>query len=228
MNLESQVAKNTKEFITNNNKRGMATVRVCGEEHNATADNGSATLFLVADNDLCYISDYKFKLIFNGGSDDAWENMPVSTPVVWGTRTWNSVQAFMMKYPIGSAIDVDGYKGCQCVDYANAFWIGQVNRQISCGGDNARGIWQRAREYNAGSEFDLSTAWEFIQPGDWIVWGGGEYGHIGMAVATPDGDTVKIWDQNGQNGTPWPMGGKSLAASEKNNTDFLGYFRYHW
>lgn len=228
MDIESQVARNTRENITANNKRGSAVVRVCGEEHSASADNGTACIYLTADNDLCFISDYKFKIVFNNGDENAWQNMPVPTTVLRGTGLWKSYQEFQRQYPIGSALDADGAYGCQCVDYANAFWLGQVGRAINCGGKNARGIWEVARDYNAGSEFGYGEVWEDILPGDWVVWGGSEYGHIAMAVASPSGDTLKVWNQNGYNGTPWPAGGKTLSEDERSKDWFLGYFRFEY
>lgn len=226
MNIQTQVAKNAREFITNNNKRGATIARICGEEHSAIAEHGTANIWLTCDNDLCYISDYKFKIIFNGGSSTAWENIPVGTKWITGYNTWPNVDAFKTAYPLGSALNVDGKFGCQCVDYANAFWVGMVGRQISCGGANARGIWENARSYNAGTEFETGTNWSSIKPGDWVVWGNSEYGHIAMAVASPSGTQLQVWEQNGANGTPWPEGGKTLAASTLKQEGFLGYFRY--
>lgn len=229
MDLFAQVAENTKIANTNQNKRGATIARVCGEEHDAKADNGTANIFLVADNDLEYISDYKFKLIFNAGDVNAWQNMPLPTPWVTGCKTWSSYQQFQQAYPIGSALDVDGKYGCQCVDYANAFWMGQTcGRAINCGGDNARGIWNNARAYNAGSEFDTGTTWSNIRAGDWVVWGNGTYGHIAMAISSPSGNNLSVWEQNGANGTPWPAGGKTLAQGTMTNSGFLGYFRYRY
>lgn len=228
MDLNAQVAQNTRDNIINNNKRGATIARVCGEEHTATAHNGMANIFLTCDNDLCYISDYKFKLVFNGGSADAWINMPVPTKYVTGIKTWSSYTAFQQYYPIGSALDVDGYYGCQCVDYANAFWVGMTGRRIDCGGDNARGIWEQSMTYNKGTEFDTGQNWTSIRAGDWVVWGNGKYGHIAMAIAAPSGNTLRVWEQNGSNGQGWPTGGKTLAEGTVSKDGFLGYFRYKY
>lgn len=225
MDLSEQVAKNTREFITNNNKRGASIARVCGEEHTGEASNGTAYLYLVGDNDLCYISDMKFKLVFNDGDVNAWQSMPVPAKWVVGHDTWKTVSDFKAAYPIGTALDVDGDFGSQCVDYANAFWYGMVGRPISTGGDNARGIWTRARAQNAGTEFDLITNKNDLKPGDWIVWGTGTYGHIGMAVATPSGNEIKVWSQN-WSGIPWPAGGRAISEDMLSLDGFLGAFRF--
>lgn len=220
-------AKNAHDISVNNNKRGAAVVRVCGEEHAAISNGGRAVIFLAHDNDMCYISDYRFKLVLGDGGFTSNPNAPKPMNVPHGIRLYSSVQAFKNAYPLGSAIDADGAYGAQCVDYANAFWWGMVDRSIDCGGDNARGIWTQRKEYNAGTEFTTSTDWASIKPGDWIVWGGGTYGHIAMAVATPSGNSVRVWNQN-VSGTPWPTGGRALSEDTWTNSGFLGYFRYKW
>ena len=225
--VSGQTAKNAKALSVENNKRGATIVRVCGEEHFAISEGGTATTYLAHDNDMCFISDYKFKLVFgNGNSSSSDSNVPVSRDVIKGYGTWSSMAAFQSTYPLGSAIDVDGAYGAQCWDYASAFWWGQVNRGFATGGDNARGTWTRAREVNAGTEFDLIASWAALQPGDWIVWGNGQYGHVAMAVGYPSGNTIRVWNQNGASGDAWPTGGKVVALDTCYQAGFLGAFRY--
>lgn len=224
MDLSTQVAKNTREFITNNNKRGASIARVCGEEHSGEASNGTAILYLTGDNDLCYISDLKFKLVFNNGDENAWMNMPIPAHWAVGHNLWRTITDFKAAYGIGVALDVDGKYGAQCVDYANAFWYGMTGRGINCGGDNARGIWNNSKYINAGSEFDLITNKNQLKAGDWVVWGTGTYGHIAMAVASPSGNTIKVWNQN-NTGIPWPAGGKAISEDTMSLDGFIGAFR---
>lgn len=225
--LEQIAAQEAHNTSVQNNKRGAAIVRVCGEEHSAISDGNKAVIFLAHDNDMCFISDYRFKIILGNGGYTNNPNAPVPMNVPHGIKLYSSVNAFKTAYPLGSALDVDGYYGAQCVDYANAFWWGMVGRGIDCGEDNARGIWDVSRVKNAGTEFTTSTDWSSIKAGDWLVWGGGTYGHIAMAVSSPTGNNVVVWNQN-VSGTPWPAGGRALSQDTWSNANFLGYFRYKW
>lgn len=222
--LLARLAKNTS---TENNKTGSSVVRVCGEEHSASSIGGTATVYLAHDNDMCFISDYKFKIVLNDGDNISNPNAPTPMNVVYGTRSWKTVDEFMRAYPLGSAIDVDGLFGIQCVDYANAFWVGQVGRQIDCGFANARGIWKVQRNKNAGGDFDFITSWSQLKKGDWIVWDGGDFGHIAMAVDSPTGDTIRVWNQN-VSGQKWPAGGATLSEDQNTSKHFLGAFRYRF
>lgn len=222
-----QVANNTKTFTTENNKRGAALVRVFGEEHDATAWQGRSTMYLFNDIDLCYISELKFKLIFEEDPTDAALNQAVS--VALGYKTWANIQEFINAYPIGTAIDADGVYGCQCYDYANAFWRSQVNRNLVNNNGGASGTWA-LRDQNAGTEFVTGTNWDDIQRGDWVVWDTGVYGHIALALGSPDSmtKTISVLEENGPNGTPWPTGGTTLSVGTGKQSGFLGYFRYKW
>lgn len=225
MDLQSQVAQNTRDNITNNNKRGATIARVCGEEHNAIASGGTATIFLTCDNDLCYISDYKFKLVFNGGSSDGWINAPIPTSWSKGPGLWSTFEDFKRAYPIGSALDtIEGNAGAQCTDYANAFWWGAVGRPVNCYG-HAKTIFDGHAAENAGSEFDLITNWADLKPGDWLVWGGSQYGHVAVAVSRPSGNSITVWEQNGSTGAVYPAGGKCVGEATAKKANFLGAFR---
>lgn len=225
--LSGQTAKNAKNISVENNKKGATIVRVCGEEHFAISEGGTATTYLAHDNDMCFISDYKFKLVLgNGNSSSSGSNVPVSVDVIKGYATWQTMREFQAAYPIGAAVNVDGAYGAQCWDYASAFWWGQCGRGFATGGDNARGTWTRAREINAGVEFDLISSWYSLQPGDWIVWGNGDFGHVAMAVSAPSGNTIQVWNQNGASGQPWPTGGKTISLDTCYQAGFLGAFRY--
>lgn len=225
--LADTVAKNAHLDSVEANKRGTSVVRVCGEEHSAISTGNKAIVFLAHDNDMCFISDYRFKLVLGDGGFVDNPNAPIPVAVPHGIRLYSSVAAFKAQFPLGSAIDTDNAYGAQCVDYASAFWWGMCNRPINCGDNNAKGIWLNARAANAGTEFTTSSDWATIQPGDWIVWGDGTFGHIAMAVATPNGNTVEVWNQN-NTGTPWPAGGRALSQDTMNSNGFLGYFRYKW
>lgn len=225
--ISGQTAKNAKNISIENNKKGASIVRVCGEEHFAISEGGTATVYLAHDNDMCFISDYKFKLVLgDGNSSSHGSNVPVSADIIRGYNTWKSMSEFQAAYPIGTAVDVDGAYGAQCWDYASAFWWGQCNRGFATGGDNARGSWTAARDINAGTEFDLISSWQELMPGDWIVWGNGSFGHVAMAVSFPSGGSITVWNQNGETGIPWPTGGKAISQDVCTSGGFLGAFRY--
>lgn len=224
--LTHQVAQNTKLLQSLLSQRKHTIVRTCGEEHSANG-SGSATVWLTLDNDMAYISEMKFKLVFGSPNSSTTPSAPSGSgqrPQQWGENTWPNMQSFLNAYPIGSYVDTDGYYGAQCWDYANAFWTGQVNRRLETGNGQARGTWT-LRAQNAGTEFSLVYDWNSIKAGDWIVWGGGTYGHIAMAASAPVGSTVACYGEN-QGGAPVAVGGAAVNLTTLTQANFLGAFRY--
>lgn len=222
--LVHQVVQNTRDQQADFSQRRAAVARICGEEHSA-AGTGSATVFLTLDNDMAYISEMKFKLVLGtGGASTA----PNGASVHHGTHSWNSIEEFIAEYGVGIAVDTDGAYGAQCWDYANAFWLGQVNRVLQTGANHAASeTWTASRTVNAGSEFTLITNPNNIKRGDWVVWGGGSYGHIALALAAPSNGKIRIIGQN-QGGLPWPTGGAAANEIEMSTANILGAFRYNW
>ena len=106
--LAQQVIKNAREQQSDFSQRRAAVVRVCGEEHTATG-HGTANVYLTLDNDMAYISEYKFKLVFGTGGDGS--GTPHGADVIRGTNTWASADAFIAQYPIGTALDTDNTWG---------------------------------------------------------------------------------------------------------------------
>lgn len=134
------------------------------------------------------------------------------------TTDWGSFRNAV----IGRAYDIDGYYGAQCWDGAALFWLNAVGRSFSTGGTGAaRGGWEAARAANAGSEFELITDRNAIKAGDWLVFGGTQWGHVGMAVSGNLGGYVKLLGQNqGGNGN-----GSPFNEINMNLGSFLGAFR---
>lgn len=123
---------------------------------------------------------------------------------------------------INNAYDVDGYFNAQCWDGAALFWLNAVGRSFSTGGTRAaRGGWEAARAINAGAEFETITDQNSIQVGDWCVFGGSQWGHVGMAMSANLGNYIRLLGQN-QTGT-----GNGAAFNEINMNlgNFLGAFR---
>lgn len=125
---------------------------------------------------------------------------------------------------LGKCIDLDGKYGSQCVDLANAFWKEYTNRWLStCNTGMARGIWD-CRDQNAGVEFKLIYNANEIQTGDWIIFDGGTYGHVGMALGNANNGYVALLGEN-QGGTSCVGGGSATNIINMSLKTFRGAFR---
>ena len=125
---------------------------------------------------------------------------------------------------LGKCIDLDSKWGSQCVDLANAFWKEYTNRWITtCGTGTARGVWD-CKEKNAGNEFKLIENAKDIETGDWIVFDGGVYGHVGMALGKPNKGYVALLGEN-QGGTSCADGGSATNIINISLKTFKGAFR---
>jgi len=123
---------------------------------------------------------------------------------------------------INKGYDIDNYYGFQCWDGAALLWQ-QIGRDLSTGGTGAaKGCWTHARDKNAGSDFDIVTSQTSLRRGDVIVFGGGQYGHIGFVDRINGDGTINVLGQNqngGVNGSPFNVIRMSLG-------NFLGAFRF--
>ena len=125
---------------------------------------------------------------------------------------------------LGKCIDLDSKWGAQCVDLSNAFWKEYTNRWITtCGTGTARGIWN-CKDENAGKEFKLITNANDIKTGDWIIFDGGAYGHVGMALGKPNKGYVSLLGEN-QGGTSCAGGGSATNIINISLKTFKGAFR---
>lgn len=220
----NQVMKNTNEISKLYNQRKAVIARQYGEEHDAIASNGKSIFYLCHDVDTEYMAEYKFKLIITG--DGTSQADGIYTNYSKGTNTYPNYDAWVAAFPEGNAVDCDGHFGAQCWDYACAFWYAQVGRRLETGDKTAKGIWSNMRAHNAGSQFNLVTDKTQIQKGDWVITGGGTYGHVFMAAENYNGtDFIQGWGQN-QGGTPMPRGGQAINKTTLNISYFLGAFRY--
>lgn len=125
---------------------------------------------------------------------------------------------------IGKCLDSDGSFGSQCYDLANVYWQNYAKRTLStCGTGAAKGT-LNCYQHNAGSEFEMVWNTSELQPGDWIVFGSGEWGHIGMAMGYPNNGYITLLGQN-QGGQPCEGGGSSANLINISLQDFKGAFR---
>lgn len=129
-------------------------------------------------------------------------------------------------YTYGGCWNVDGAWGAQCWDLAALFSMNYTNdgRVFStCGTGAAYGIWN-CKEQNAGDEFELIYNATDVQAGDWIVFGGGAFGHVGMAMGPYNGGYVALFGQN-QGGASCEGGGAAANIINISTKNFLGAFR---
>lgn len=248
--LSRQVAENTQDL--NNGQRRAFNVRVNGEEHSAESQAGTVNILFPVDGQLMQVSELAFKLIINDGVMSGTGN-PGNPCENWnyGEKTYATYTEWLQRYPVGSQIDVDCFAGCQCFDYAAAFWRAQVNRNLltACPDERAQGKWWAgkalgcwvstcARTANLGTEFIAITDWNELQGGDWVVWGSYDStytgpGHIAMATGRPSSDTsstLPVLQQNGDSSNPnvgSPLNVGQLRREGGSYGDFLGAFRYN-
>ena len=127
-------------------------------------------------------------------------------------------------YTINKCWNTDGYYGSQCWDLGDLFWQNYTGRNLStCGTGAAKGAWN-CKEYNAGSEFDLIYDPKNLQAGDWIIFNGGQWGHVGMALGSYNNGYVALLGQN-QGGYACEGGGSSTNIINISLKDFAGAFR---
>lgn len=127
---------------------------------------------------------------------------------------------------LGKCVRANNKYGSQCVSLARSFWWSYANRDVStCGTGMAKGMMNCAGE-NAGEDFLI--LWkeniESIQAGDWLVFDGGEFGHVGMALGSPNNGYVALLGEN-QGGHSCAGGGASTNIINISLKNFIGGYR---
>lgn len=131
-----------------------------------------------------------------------------------------------INYTNGGCWDIDSAYGSQCWDLAALFWMNATSdaRVLStCGTGAAKGAWN-CKEQNAGDEFELIYNATDVKAGDWIIFGSGQYGHVGMARGAYNNGYVSLFGQN-QGGSACPGGGSSANTINISLKSFVGAFR---
>lgn len=127
-------------------------------------------------------------------------------------------------YTLGKCWDTDNYFSAQCFDLADLFFQNYAGRNFSsCGTGAAKGSWN-CKEQNAGNEFDLIYNATDIQAGDWIIFGSGQYGHVGMALGAYNNGYVTLLGQNQGGAICGDMGGATNIINISLKS-FVGAFR---
>lgn len=147
--------------------------------------------------------------------DLGWaEEYDVSSPTAFKNAT------------IGKCIVANNIYGAQCVSLARVFWWSYANRDVStCGTGMAKGMMDCPAE-NAGDEFDVywKNDADQIQPGDWLVFTGGRYGHIGMALGNLNNGYIALLGEN-QGGKACYPGGSATNVINLNISNLIGFYR---
>lgn len=116
--------------------------------------------------------------------------------------------------------------GAQCVSLARVFWWSYADRDVStCGTGMAKGMME-CSEQNAGQDFLVYWASDknLIQAGDWLVFNGGQYGHVGMALAPVVNGYVTLLGEN-QGGRYCEGGGSATNIININIKNLIGFYR---
>lgn len=127
---------------------------------------------------------------------------------------------------LGKCIIANNRFGAQCVSLARVYWWSYANRDVStCGTGMAKGMMNCAAQ-NAGNDFDVywkDSAWK-IQAGDWLIFDGGQYGHVGMALGGVTNGYVALLGEN-QGGSACQGGGAATNIINISIKNLIGFYR---
>lgn len=147
--------------------------------------------------------------------DLGWsETYDVSSPEAFKNATLNR------------CIIANNIYGAQCVSLARVFWWSYADRDVStCGTGAAKGM-MNCYDLNAGTDFEVY--WpdnvDEIQAGDWLIFNGGQYGHVGMALGPVVNGYVTLLGEN-QGGHYCEGGGSATNIINLNIKNLIGFYR---
>ena len=127
---------------------------------------------------------------------------------------------------IGKCIYANNRYGAQCVSLSRVFWWSYANRDVStCGTGMAKGM-MKCAEQNAGNDFLIywADSKNKIQAGDWLVFDGGQYGHVGMALGSVNNGYVALLGEN-QGGRTCDKGGSATNIINISVKNLIGFYR---
>lgn len=124
---------------------------------------------------------------------------------------------------LGRCIIANNKFGAQCVSLSRVFWWSYADRDVStCGTGMAKGMMNCA-DQNAGDDFEVIWDRNQIQSGTWVVFGGGQYGHVGMALGPVVNGYVSLLGENqGGHSCGDNVGGSATNIININVKDFIG------
>lgn len=127
---------------------------------------------------------------------------------------------------LGHCIYANNYFGAQCVSLSRVYWWSYADRDVStCGTGMAKGMMNCA-DQNAGNDFVVywADSKDKIQAGDWLVFDGGQYGHIGMALGPVSNGYVALLGEN-QGGRACEGGGAATNIINISIKNLIGFYR---
>lgn len=125
---------------------------------------------------------------------------------------------------LGRCVYANNKFGAQCVSLARSFWWSYANRDVStCGTGMAKGMMNCAAE-NAGDDFIVFWGNSNIQAGDWLIFDGGQYGHVGMALGPVVNGYVALLGEN-QGGRACQGGGSATNIINISIKNLIGGYR---
>lgn len=148
------------------------------------------------------------------------------TKLDFGQGVWHDISSpdAYKNSVLGQCIDMDGVWGSQCVDLSADFHYEYTSRWLStCGTGAAYGLWD-CRYENAGEDYELIEDPTELQPGDWVIFGGGQYGHVGMALGYYNNGYIALLGEN-QGGAACNSGGAAANIINMSLKTFRGAFR---
>lgn len=129
---------------------------------------------------------------------------------------------------LGKCIIANNYYGAQCVSLARVFWWSYADRDVStCGTGMAKGM-MNCWEQNAGDDFVVYWKQDVqgIQAGDWLVFDGGQYGHVGMALGgVYNGYVALLGENQGGHSCGANVGGSATNIINISVKNLIGYYR---
>ena len=142
------------------------------------------------------------------------ETFPTNTPEAFRDAT------------LGKCVRAGNRFGSQCVSLSRSYWYSYANRDVStCGTGMAKGM-MKCADQNAGNDFVVywADSKSKIQAGDWLVFDGGQYGHVGMALGPVTNGYVALLGEN-QGGRPCEGGGAATNIINMNINNLIGFYR---
>ena len=129
---------------------------------------------------------------------------------------------------LGKCIIANNIYGAQCVSLARVFWWSYADRDVStCGTGMAKGMMNCAEE-NAGDDFVIywADSKNEIEAGDWLVFNGGMFGHVGMALGNVVNGYVTLLGENqGGHDCGENVGGAATNIININIKNLIGFYR---
>lgn len=153
--------------------------------------------------------------VVDGEYDDlGWsEWYPTETPEAFRNAT------------LGKCIIANNKYGAQCVSLARVFWWSYANRDVStCGTGMAKGMMNCA-DQNAGNDFLVFWGSNGIQSGDWLIFDGGQFGHVGMALGEVKNGYVALLGENQGGHKCEGYGGSATNIINISVKNLIGYYR---